>query len=67
MFRQMVAVNLIRDYGAQSSTATFKENKVSKTSKIMAIRVVDMFLSLTNPEGFGLLERLNSIDMNHPA
>ena len=40
MFRKMVPVNLIRDYEAQSSTATLKENKVSNASKIMAIRVV---------------------------
>ena len=67
MFRKMVPVNLIRDYEAQISTATLKENKVSNASKIMAIRVVDMFLSLTKSEGFGLLERLISLEMSHLA
>ena len=67
MFRKMVPVNLIRDYEAPSSTATLKENKVSNASKIMAIRVVDMFLSLTKSEGFGLLKRLISLEMSHLA
>ena len=67
MFRKMVPVNLIRDYEAQISTATLKENKVSNASKIMAIRVVDMFLSLTKSEGFGLLKRPISLEMSHLA
>ena len=44
-----------------------EENKVPNASKIMAIRVVDMFLSLTKSEGFGLLERLISLEMSHLA
>ena len=67
MFLKMVPVNLIRDYEAKNPTATLEENKVPNASKIMAIRVVDMFLSLTKSEGFGLLERLISLEMSHLA
>ena len=67
MFLKMAPVNLIRDYKAQKSTAMLEENKVPNASKIMAIRVVGMFLSLTKSEGFGLLERLISLEMSHLA
>ena len=67
MFMKMVPVNLIRDYEAKNLTATLEENKVPNASKSMAIRVVDMFLSLTKSEGFGLLERLISLEMSHLA
>lgn len=67
MFMKMVPVDLIRDYEAKNLTATLEENKVPNASKSMAIRVVDMFLSLTKSEGFGLLERLISLEMSHLA
>ena len=67
MFMKMVPVDLIRDYEAKNLTATLEENKVPNASKSMAIRVVDMFLSLTKSEGFGLLKRLISLEMSHLA
>ena len=67
MFMKMVPVDLIRDYEAKNLTATLEENKVPNASKSMAIRVVDMFLSLTKSEGFGLLNRLISLEMSHLA